>query len=461
MNGRRRGLVMFVVLWAVAIGALVLSSVQLFGFRQSMLGRQALGRVQARWAARGGIEYTLAIMADHTTQPVPDDAFAMVRDMDQVCKGTLDAGGAARATWDIRHNADGSNYWGPMDEHSKLNLTSVSADPSLLSRFRDMPPDVADAIQDWMDSDDEERALGAERHYYLGFSMPYEPRNSAMRSIAELELVAGIWPEHLRGEDWNLNNRLDPNEDDGERSFPPDNADGRLDAGWSGLMTALSVSGGMSASGQARLNLLTTQTPVIEERLGVDAEQAAALVAFANEPNARLETLLLRHMEQEAQAEEKTPSRGQQPQQTPQPTRRSGSPAPTGPALTDEQLRLVFAETSIGDPNRRTPGKLNINTVSEELLLELFSDNQHLADEILYLRGSRLEGISSLVDLTSIPAFADDPAALQLAANLMDTRSNVYSICCRGRSDITGAEVEIFVVVDRSTVPLRILEYRE
>jgi hypothetical protein len=321
-----------------------------------------------------------------------------------------------------------------------------------------MPPDVADAILDWMDSDDEERALGAERHYYLGFSMPYEPRNYPMRSIAELELVAGIWPEHLRGEDWNLNNRLDPNEDDGERSFPPDNADGRLDGGWSGLMTALSVTGGLSASGQERLNLLTAQTPLIQERLGVDEEQAAALVAFANEPNARLETLLLRHMEQQAQSEEQESTRGRQPQQ---PARRVGSPAQTGPALTEEQLRLVFAETSIGDPTRRAAGKLNINTVSEELLLELFSDNQHLADEILYLRGSRLEGITSLVDLISIPAFADDPAALQLAASLMDTRSNVYSICCRGRSDITGAEVEIFVVVDRSTVPLRILEYRE
>jgi hypothetical protein len=453
---------MFIVLWAVAIGALVLSSVQLFGFRQSMLGRQALGRVQARWAARGGIEYTIAIMADHTTQPVVGDAFAMVRDFDQVRQGTLDAGGAARATWDIRHNADGRDWWGPMDEHSKLNLNSASADPGLLQRFRDLPPDVADAILDWTDSDDEERALGAERHYYLGFSMPYEPRNYPMRSIAELELVAGIWPEHLRGEDWNMNNRLDPNEDDGDLSFPPDNADGRLDAGWSGLMTTLSVTGGMSASGQERINLLTAQTEAIQERLGVDGDQAGALVAFANQPNARLETLLITYMDQQAQAEREASARSQPPApQSAQPTRRSGNQAQSGPVLTEEQLRAVFDEASIGDPKRRAAGKLNINTVSEELLLELFSDNQHLADEILYLRGSRLEGITSLVDLIGIPAFADDPAALQLAATLMDTRSNVYSICSRGRSDITGAEVEIFVVVDRSTVPLRILEYRE
>ena len=128
--------------------------------------------------------------------------------------------------------------------------------------------------------------------------------------------------------------------------------------------------------------------------------------------------------------------------------------------LTDQQLRAVLDETMIGDPNRRGPGKININTVSEELLLELLSDNQHLADEILYLRGSRLEGITSLADLTAIPAFQDDPAALEFVAGIMDTRSSVYSISCMGRSP-AGEEVEIFVVVDRSTVPLRILEYRE
>ena len=91
---RRTGSVMLVVMWAIAIGAIILSSVQLFSYRQSMLGRVALGRVQARWAARGGLEYAIAIMADHTIEPVPGDAFAVVRDLDArprrcaaVCRG--------------------------------------------------------------------------------------------------------------------------------------------------------------------------------------------------------------------------------------------------------------------------------------------------------------------------------------------------------------------------------------
>ncbi|MHC4828483.1 MAG: hypothetical protein ACYTEY_18180, partial [Planctomycetota bacterium] len=78
----RRGSVMFIVMWALAVGALILSSLQLFGYRQAMQGRDAVARIQARWAARGGVEYMIAIMADHTLAPVPNDAFAMVRDMD-------------------------------------------------------------------------------------------------------------------------------------------------------------------------------------------------------------------------------------------------------------------------------------------------------------------------------------------------------------------------------------------
>jgi len=38
---------------------------------------------------------------------------------------------------------------------------------------------------------------------------------------------------------------------------------------------------------------------------------------------------------------------------------------------------------------------------------------------------------------------------------------NVYTISSRGRAESTGLEVEILATVDRSSLPLRILEYRE
>jgi len=44
----RRGSALFIVMWALAVGALVLSSLQLFGYRQAMHGRDTVARIQAR-----------------------------------------------------------------------------------------------------------------------------------------------------------------------------------------------------------------------------------------------------------------------------------------------------------------------------------------------------------------------------------------------------------------------------
>ena len=454
MTGRRpyrqrRGSVILVVMWAIAIGALILSSVQLFSYRHAMLARQALGRIQARWAARGGLEYTIAIMADHTLDPVPGDAFAMVRDMDAIADGRdgIAIDGRIVGGYDIRHHSDGKDWWGPMDEHSKININAAIDNPRLLHNLDNISPDVVDAILDWIDEDQDERPLGAERHYYLSLSMPYEPRNAPMRSIAELELVAGVWPDHLRGEDWNLNNRLDPNEDDADRTWPPDEPDQRLDAAWSGILTTYSVSGGLTDSGLARIDLQSTTPEELMERLEITEEQARSLISFGGTANSRLEQLLTRQVQQ---ATERSARPGG-----------VTSPSTTGPVLTDDELRGVFAETSIGDPRQRRAGKLNINTVSEEVLLQLLQDREYLADEIIYLRASRPEGIASLVDLIDIPAFQDNPATLEYIAGIMDVSSSVYSITVKGRSRTGDVEVEIFAVVDRSTVPVRILEYRE
>ena len=118
---RRRGSVVVVVLWSIALAALLVSSVQLIGYRQKAIGSDAVARVQARWAARGGIEYTIAVMADHTQNPVPDDAFAMVREMDYIfARDLLNAG------YDIRHHADGQTWRGPMDVQVITALTNAT-----------------------------------------------------------------------------------------------------------------------------------------------------------------------------------------------------------------------------------------------------------------------------------------------------------------------------------------------
>jgi len=74
-----RGSVIVIALWAIAIAAIVTSSIQIFSQRQSLLGIEVRDRIQSRWAARAGVESSIAVMADHTDRPVPNDALAMLR----------------------------------------------------------------------------------------------------------------------------------------------------------------------------------------------------------------------------------------------------------------------------------------------------------------------------------------------------------------------------------------------
>ena len=450
-----------VVMWAVGVAALVLSAIQLLGYRQAMLGREQLGRVQARWAARGGVEYTIAVMASHTETPVPEDAKAMIGEMAYVSYRRFEVAGRVIASYDIQHHTEGQDWQGPMDEHSKININGAVNDTRMLAAIPDMTPDVVDAIRDWVDADDTVRTLGAERDYYQYLTPPYEPRNGAFRSIGELELVAGIWPRHLRGEDWNLNNRLDGAEDDGDRTWPPDEPDEELDTAWSGLLTAHSIRGGPAMSGLKRLWLRTATAEQLQLRLDVSEQLARALVNFGNDRNNRLGQLLIGSLQQPAGDRGQSSLTGQGARQQGQGA--AGGGGQTGesaPLLTPDQLRAVFAETTMDDPKIRMPGKLNINTVSEDLLRRLLVGQEHLADEIIFLR-NRHNGITSMVDLgLEIPALRDDTPTLAYLTQTMDTYSNVYTITSRGRA-AGGIEAEIIAVVDRSTVPVKILQYRE
>lgn len=507
----RRGSVIVVVIWALAIAALATAAVQLVAYRHAIVGREALGRIQARWAARAGVEESIAAMEYHTENPDPRDAFALVRDLEDVSFGELASG-----TWDIRHFRDGQEWAGPMDEHSKINLNTV-APPQLLN-LRGMTPDVADAILDWRDDNDDVEGQGAEVSYYLNRDAGYRPRNGNFRSIAELELVAGAWPEFVRGEDWNLNGRLDPNENDGSETFPKDKPDDELDAGWSAFLTASSIAPVNAVSGEPRLNLKSASPVEIKDRFELDDSQAAALKNFAGTQNARLGTLLTTELGKlgvsagsqnrenlagggslggsggggrggsggrggrggsggggDAGGSEggKDNAGGGEVKGAPAPRggsarggrSRGNSGSPTGAAnpnikaLDTAQLRAIFDEATLEEVDEVKPGKFNLNTVPAELLKEVLSFDPKVADQIISLRESREEGISSIVDLLEINGL--EPGTLLNLSTQADTRSWVYSISSRGRSATTGAEVEIFVVVDRSTVPARIIEYRE
>jgi general secretion pathway protein K len=59
--------------------------------------------------------------------------------------------------------------------------------------------DLLDAIQDWLDPDDEVTGGGAEGAYYAGLPQPYEAKNAPLDCIEELLMVKGMTRELFYG----------------------------------------------------------------------------------------------------------------------------------------------------------------------------------------------------------------------------------------------------------------------
>ena len=448
-NTRRLGSATIVVLWSIAIASIIVAATQLVTWRTATLGYTSLGRVQARWAARAGVERIIATLAYNTENADPEDPMALFRDLEYDWAGSLETG-----SWDIRHAEEGLELKGPLDLHSKLNINL--ANKIQLLEIADMSIDTADAILDWRDEDDEVQGIGAERDFYEGRDLGYFPRNGNFRSIAELELVAGAWPEFVRGEDWNLNNRLDSNEDDGDLATPDDDLDGELDPGWAGYLTARSVDAPTGLSGLPRIDLRDSSSDELVDVLGVDETQAAALLQYAGGENANLGALLVVELGEliGAESTSNSPSAGRSR------GGRNASSAPAVEPLSDDQLRRIFAECTLTDfsgPNP-PPGRVNLNTAGPEVLRIIFEGDPGVADSIMALRQSRAEGITSIVDLLEVRRV--QPETLSGLSPLLDVTGWTFSITSRGTSE-NGQEVEIHAVVDRSSLPVRILEYRE
>lgn len=93
------------------------------------------------------------------------------------------------------------------DEHSKININKLATGLNvpgatgdkmrdlmvrLLEQF-ELKGDIANAITDWIDKDEEERSPGgAERGYYEGSAESYEAKNKPLDSLEELRLIKGL-----------------------------------------------------------------------------------------------------------------------------------------------------------------------------------------------------------------------------------------------------------------------------
>lgn len=269
LSSRRpcRGGVLIVTLWIlVVLAAMMLVLVRTVRV-QALVSQHQEASLQAEDIVQGAISWVVRVVQDMgdefddlSTDPWPK----------QVGEGFF---------WLLKPNLDDSRNasFGLIDAAAFLDLNSASLD--MLMKLPEMTEELAQAIIDWRDPD-ENTSLGAESQYYLLQPQAYYAKNDRFESVEELLLVRGITRRILLGEDTNRNGLLDANEDDGELSDPPDNRDGKLDLGLIHYLGVHSVTRNVRSDGQPRVNVNTASPAQLANTLReyISSDRLAGLV---------------------------------------------------------------------------------------------------------------------------------------------------------------------------------------
>ncbi len=162
------------------------------------------------------------------------------------------------------------------------STVSSSMSTGMLLALPGMTEEIADAILDWLDSDEEPRPLGAEfSDYYMNLKPPYKPANGPIDSIEQLLLVRGVTPQLLFGYDENRNGVLDSAEATKmNRGMSAGLAPGATTAvasdpdaapppplGWAPYLTLQSLEKNVAADGTPRVNINSDDMQLLYEEL--------------------------------------------------------------------------------------------------------------------------------------------------------------------------------------------------
>lgn len=240
---------------ALLVTTLLASMVLVFAKEMRAEADASVNRVsqtQARWIANGVIE---AVRGDLAYAISLGEAPRL----EQVVPTGQQLGGGV--FWLIQPSTtdDDERSFGLESECGKINLDAFAGIDAL--ELPGMDANLAAAIVDWQDRNEDVRPGGAESAYYLSRPTPYNIKNRDLETVAELTYVRDVTKEKLFGEDANRNGVLDANEDDGDNNAPNDNANGTLDRGFIDHFTVYSNDPGVSDSGREKVTLDIKSSP--------------------------------------------------------------------------------------------------------------------------------------------------------------------------------------------------------
>jgi DNA uptake protein ComE-like DNA-binding protein len=372
--------------------------------------------------------------------------------------------------------------FGLESESARLNLNALAqaaaadeeAGRQTLMGLPGMTEDIADAILDWIDSDDDTREFGAESDYYQVLDPPYTCRNGLLASIEELLLVRGVTPALLYGVDANRNGYAESSEPDPLSLTEVDNSDGTLDRGWAAYLTLYSVERNVRPDGTPKIDVNQDDMQQLYDELveALGQDEATFIVAyrqfgpsqsttrsgqgsvnldFSRPGNETISTVLdLIGAKVEVQVEG-----SQQPAVL-------DSPFPDVPGLAIEPV-TALCENVTAQPSELIPGRININEAPRVILEGIPGMSGEAVDQILGVREPDAveadprrrnevwlwsEGIISLEEMKAMAPY-------------ITGGGSVYRAQAIGYFDEGGPAARIEVVLDATTSPARVVSWND
>ena len=393
-NSRRNGSVLVIVMWtALGLAAVALT----FGHTARLDFQAAENRtagLQAELAVESGLRYAIYLLENQETP-------GAVPDLPPPQAGPLPVGPAR--FWFIGRSQTQPSfeypYFGIQDEAAKLDLNTATRE--MLEALPLMTAQLAGAIIDWRDEDEEPVEFGAESTVYLQGDPPYRAKNAPFDSIEELSLLFGAEPHLLLGEDGNRNGMLDPNENDGDLNWPPDNQDGILDPGILEYVTVhrpVSPAGGEESD---RIDVNDNDEDPLEELLAETfGEERADELRIPNN-NDNFDSLLEFYEFSRMTAEE---------------------------FVQIEHRLYVGVEDEDEDEPATT--RINVNTASEAVLACLPGFDPKIAAAVVAYRQNNEPGTATITWLSDIDSIDDETLeeALEEAAPYLTGTTSLYRI---------------------------------
>ncbi len=467
--GSRRGVALVMVLWLMTIVCAIALEVSFVSHLRFQATQNSGDGVRALFYARAGVEEAIAELKARRDEIVTVDS---LREDDEHPYHDVEIGEGTYTLLAERIDAlTGELEFGITDEGAKVNLNT--ADQDML-----------------------EKALGIEAS--LAAEM-IELRQEYERfyDIGDLLMIESVDEFLLYGEDQNRNGILDPNEDDGEYSWPPDDADGELDRGLAPLLTCFSAARNVTSDGQARVDITRASAQEIARQVQqINQQQAASIVEHrSNRTLASVGDLLdVMLVETSASTTQQTGTaggggqgQGQGQGQGGGPSTQGNSPGPSGtpdgpgagsnagPGQSSQQTSVtttnerafsmqafravVDAVTTSSDGTLQ--GAINANTASVEVLACLPGVTEEMAVAIADSRPE--EGFSDIGALLDVPGMTTE--TFKQISGLVSVRSDVFSVRSFGVVRDSDGRPRTYccvrAVIDRTGDTVKLMSWQE